>query len=94
MSGSRRIAAENAVVSSTVITEPPHSDCADARARRPRLLAGFGEQPLVLGVGEGREEILRPVATFPGKRFTARLQDEPVAALAAHPAARSISFSN
>jgi hypothetical protein len=49
------------------------------------LPAGFGEQPLVLGVRERREEILRPIAPFPGERFTARLQNELVAALPARP---------
>lgn len=50
---------------------------------RFELFACFGEQPLVFGVSEWREEIPRPFAGFPGKRFTACLQDEPVAALPA-----------
>lgn len=49
------------------------------------FFACFGEQQLVFGVGEGCEEIPRPFAGFPGKRFTACLQDEPVAALPAGP---------
>ena len=52
---------------------------------RFELFACFGKKPLVFGVGEGREEISRPFAGFPGERFTACLQDELVAALPAGP---------
>ena len=43
----------------------------------------LGEQPLVLNVCERREEVPRPFARLPSKRFAACPQDEPVAALAA-----------
>lgn len=48
------------------------------------LFSGLGEQSLVARFGERSEEIPRPFPRFPGECFTARLQDELIAALAAH----------
>lgn len=47
------------------------------------FFSGLGEQALVAGVGERREEIPRPFARFPGKRITACLQDEFITTLPA-----------
>ena len=55
------------------------------------LASGLAEQPLVVRLGEWREEFPRPFFRFPGQCIAACLQDKPVAALPALPG-RAVDF--